>query len=316
MKARSPYLLFLAFGVFLSGCVAPDGARRFALEVEEYTSVGSYPEYGPYLLAQERLARLAPGMSRGTFFRTMQLRRLPGEEWYTTFSGGDGWLVELSRQNQIGSDLVEEYSFGYREGRRVVERNLVILRNGKIQSILHFPTGERPWGEKVGGQEGTMPVPPERPPLPQDLLTEDLSRREENRLLRDYFKVHFLTPEAFARAKPKLRNLRVGMTAGELRHQMEGILYRLRNGYVYLVEGFLWGPSFVAVQTPTGNLTFMPFGYIKDEKEVQQALVKIVDGIITNIEWKPEVHESRVLSLEIAPVVEDSLEVRNRPLVK
>ncbi|MFQ5912096.1 MAG: hypothetical protein ACE5JS_02830, partial [Nitrospinota bacterium] len=184
----------LMLGLFLAGC-APYGEN--SLGPEGFISVGSTPEYGAYLLAEERLSRIQPGIDRGEFLRLMQLRRLPSEEWYTTFSGGDGWLIGLSRKNQVGDDLLEEYSFGYHQGQRVVERNLVILRNGKVASILEVPQPEfSPGNREVG--------------LPPALLVEGITRAEENQVIRSYIERTHLTRHAFARAEARLMKVRVG----------------------------------------------------------------------------------------------------------
>ncbi len=257
------FFFCMVLGLFLAGCAS--------IEKERHVSVGKNPEYGSYLLAQDRLNRVRPGMSRGDFLELMQLRRLPAKEWYRSFSGGDGWLVALSRMNKLpDGDLIEEYSFGYHEGRRVVERDLVILRNGKVSSILE------------------MPKPKTRSHLPRALLAEKLSREEENRMIQSYVtKVH-LSGEAFVRAEAALEIVRVGMTAGELRYYLGGYFYRLSHGYVYFADGFMWGPEFQSFETPTGNLALMPFGYITDGKEVKRYLIKIVDGVITEIIKTPK----------------------------
>lgn len=145
-------LYFLLAALLVSGCAS--------IEKERHVSVGITPEYGAYLLARERLNRVRPGMGRGAFFRLMKLRRLPGEEWYRAFSGGDGWLVALSRMNRLPEgELIEEYSFGYHEGRRVVERDLVILRNGKVSSILEMPQPRTPPPPPAPGPAGRRAHP-------------------------------------------------------------------------------------------------------------------------------------------------------------
>ncbi len=258
MKVKG-FLSCLLLALLFSGCTT--------LEKERHVSVRSNPEYGAYLLARERLNRVRVGMSREAFFRLMQLRRLPGKEWYTAFSGGDGWLVVLSRKNQLpAGDLIEEYSFGYHEGLRVVERELVILRNGKVWELLEMPKPDE-----------------DLPSLPRELLNGELTRQEGNRLIRSYFARVHLTREAFARAEEALAKVRPGMTSGELRHHLGGYFYRLRHGYVYFADGFLWGPEFQSIETATGSLVLMPFGYVEDGKEVKRAVVKIVDGVISDI---------------------------------
>ena len=270
-----PNILFCTLLIIpLSGCGmswwSVDGGRREGRHV----SVGKNPEYGAYLLAQERLRRVRPGMSRGAFVRTLGLRRFPGEEWYTTFSGGDGWLTGLSRKNQLrggAGDLIEEYSFGYHEGRFVVERTLVILRNGKVRAVLDMPRPE------PSTLKGAPPV-----------LREDPTREEENRSIRKFLETTRLTRAAFARAKRAIAKVRAGMTAGELRYHLGGAFYRSTHGYVYFADGFLWGPGFESIVTPTGSLTLMPFGYVEGGKEVQRFLIKIVDGMVTEIIKTPQ----------------------------
>lgn len=270
MKRRSA-LFVLVVGLAVSGCAGyservtlapPDGAEQI--------SVGRDTEYGAYLLARERLNLLQPGMSRGTFLRVMQLRRLPSEGWYTAFSGGDGWLVELSRKNQVGEDLVEEYSFGYREGRRVVERSLVVLRNGRVASVHEFPSSLDAF-----------------PPHAVSEIAEAASRQEENRLIQTWIRKTHLTRAAFARAHGVLKRARAGMTAGELRALLGGYFYRFRHGYVYFSDGFLWGPQFQTVETPSGGLALMPFGYFDGAKDVPRVFIKITDGVITEIIENP-----------------------------
>ncbi len=261
-------LLFSILLIFpLSGCGPLTINGMTPLSGGGERSVGKKPEFGPYLLARERLGQIRLGMSRRDFIQRMALRRLPGKEWYKSFSGGDGWLIELSRKNKVGNgDLIEEYSFGYHEGNRLVERNLVILRNGKIRSILDFSRLEN-------YNPGQM----------SSLSAVKISREEENQRIKRYIRNVHLTRRAFDRAKKALAKLRVGMTTGELRYRLKGYFYRLRHGYVYFADGFLWGPKFESIQTLTGSLTMMPFGYIQGGKEVQRVLIKIVDGVISEI---------------------------------
>lgn len=293
----------------IAGCASSPIGAVPTRHIGENISVGANPEYGAYLLAKERLNQLYLGMSRGQFLKTMQLRRLPSEEWSSAFSGGDGWLVELSRKNEVRRTLVEEYSFGYHDGRRVVERELVVLKDGKIHSILYFPptavgSSAEPAGspgQPAAHAETRQPVPgahdclqsarPEEllwtlPEPPARLLREKLTRFQENLLLRDYFRNALLTPRAYLEAEPSLKKLEVGMASGELRCHLAGSFYRLNNGYVYLAKGFLWGKQFASLQTSTGNLTTMPFGYIEAGEEVTKVMVTLVDGVITKIEWR------------------------------
>ncbi|MFQ5692730.1 MAG: hypothetical protein ACE5IM_06780, partial [Nitrospinota bacterium] len=194
MRFRKLPASYLLLGLFLSGCASYVGHE---LEPRGHISVANNPEYGAYLLAQERLNKIRPGIDRGTFLRKMQLRRLPSEDWYTTFSGGDGWLVGLSRKNQANEgNLFEEYSFGYHEGHRVVERNLVILKNGKVSSVLEHQLPQEPTAE---GGLGALTAAK----LPRALFTDDLTREEENYLLRNYIKKYHLTRQAFAQAEPR-----------------------------------------------------------------------------------------------------------------
>ncbi len=258
----------------LSGC----GQSWWSVEgnprERRHVSVGNNPEYGAYLMAQERLRRVRPGMSRGAFVRALGLRRYPGEEWYTTFSGGDGWLTGLSRKNHLrggAGDLIEEYSFGYHEGRRVVERTLVILKNGKVRAVLDMP---RPEPSTLRGS----------PPV----LRKDPTREEENRSIRKHLETTRLTRAAFARAERAIAKVRAGMTAGELRYHLGGAFYQSFYGYVYFADGFLWGPGFESVTTPTGSLTLMPFGYVEGGEEVQRFLIRIVDGMVTEIIETPQ----------------------------
>jgi hypothetical protein len=267
MMMKRGFFIFLSAGLILSGCgrykehanmVPPDGAEKI--------SISSNPEYGAYLLARERLNQVKLGMTRKEFIDTLQLRRVPSEDWYKTFSGGDGWLVELSRMNRVAGEVIEEYSFGYHENRRVVERDVVSLKNGKVVFIRNFP--------------------PAREAFPNQLdfeIAGTKSRQDENQLIRKFVRKKHASPTAFNRAMPGLKRIRVGMTAGEMRSLLGGYFYRFRNGYVYFADGFLWGPNFQAIETSTGSLTVMPFGYVKEGKEVQRFAVKLLDGVVTEV---------------------------------
>ncbi len=271
-------LSFLLLGLFLMGCayragigIDPGGGGR-------PPGLKPNPEFGAFLLARERINRLQPGMSRNKLIQTMQLRPLPSEEWYTAFSGGDGWLQDLSRINRVGEgELIEEYSFGYHEGSRVEEQALVVLKNGKIEVVLEFQRAEIP-------REGALPPPS----LPSALFSDDISRGDENHLIRGYIAEVHLTPEAFERANERLKNVRVGMTGGELRYHLGGYFHRFPHGNVYFADGFLWGTEFQSFETPTGTATLMPFGYIEDGKAMRRVMIRIVDGVIREIDRVPQ----------------------------
>ncbi len=274
----SKSLSFLLLGLFLMGCAYRAGIGLDAGVDASVPSLGSNPEFGALLLAQERINRVQPGMSRDQFIQTMQLRRLPSEEWYEAFSGGDGWLQDLSRINRVGGgELIEEYSFGYHEGSRVEERALVVLKDGKVEAVLEFQRTEIP-------REGVLPLPR----LPSALFSDDITRDEENRLIRDYMAEVHHTREAFDRGNERLKNVRVGMTGGELRHHLSGYFHRFPHGNVYFADGFLWGTEFQSFETPTGTLTLMPFGYIEEGKTVRRVMIRIVDGVIREIDRIPQ----------------------------
>ena len=273
-------LCFVFLGLSLVGCAYRAGIGIDAREEGRSPGIGANPEFGAYLLARERMNRVRPGMSRAEFLQAMQLRRLPAEEWYTAFSGGDGWLMGLSRMNRgAEGELIEEYSFGYHKGNRVEERALVVLKNGKVQTLLEFQ------GPKIS-EEGE--VEDALPRLPRALFSEAISREEENRLIRSYMAEVHLTREAFERAAERMKNVKVGMTGGEVRYYLGGYFYRLRHGYVYFADGFLWGPEFQSVETPTGTLTLMPFGYVEGGREVRKITIRIVDGVVREITRVPE----------------------------
>lgn len=279
-------LSFVFIGLSLLGCAYRAGIGIDAREDIRSPGIKANPEFGAYLLARERIIQVRPGMGRAEFFRAMQLRRLPGEEWYETFSGGDGWLMGLSRMNRSPEgEVIEEYSFGFHQGERVEERALVVLKNGKVQRVLEFR------GPKVPNEGNAAEELPPRPP--SALFSDAISREEENRLVRAYMGEVHLTREAFDRAEERLKNVKVGMTGGEVRYYLGGYFYRFRHGYVYFADGFLWGPEFQSVETPTGTLTLMPFGYVEGGREVKRITIRIVDGVVREITRAPEPQEPK-----------------------
>jgi len=292
MMMKRGFFTFLLAGLILSGCAHyKEHANMIPPDAAENLSVGNNPEYGAYLLARERLNQVKLGMTRNEFIETLQLRRVPSEDWYKTFSGGDGWLVELSRMNRVAGEIIEEYSFGYHDHRRVVERDVVVLKNGKVVFIRNFP--------------------PAREAAPNQLdfeIAGTKSRQDENQLIQSFVKKNHASQAAFKRAMPGLKRIRVGMTAGEMRSYLGGYFYRFRNGYVYFADSFLWGPSFQAIETSTGSLTVMPFGYIKDGKEVQRFTVKLLDGVVT------EVREMAEQNNKMSPTNKSAVDASNKEL--
>jgi hypothetical protein len=278
-------LSFVFLGLSLLGCAYRAGIGIDAREDGRSPGIKANPEFGAYLLARDRINRVRPGMGRAEFLRALQLRRLPSEEWYETFSGGDGWLMGLSRMNRSPEgEVIEEYSFGFHRGDRVEERALVLLKNGKVQTVLEFQ------GPKVPEEGEEEPAPPR---LPRALFSDSISRQEENRLIRAYMEEVHLTREAFDRTAERLKNVKVGMTGGEVRYYLGGYFYRFRHGYVYFADGFLWGPEFQSVETPTGTLTLMPFGYVEAGREVRRITIRIVDGVVREITQLPEPQEGK-----------------------
>ncbi|MFQ5895094.1 MAG: hypothetical protein ACE5JJ_04660 [Nitrospinota bacterium] len=246
---------------------APSQAERIAGDVRGMGRVTPKrsERRDAFLLALRRLKQVQKGMRRKDFLQVMKLKPLPTSDWYANFSVTEGWLPELSRTNRLpDGKLVEEYSFGYLEGVRVVERFAVILVDGRVSRVVRFKEEQRVL-----------------PPLPEELEAKNLDRATENRLLQDYLARHIWTRKAYESIAPRLAQLKPGMTSAEMRAYLGGQFLRLANGLVYVQPGFLWGEGF---RYEKGNgRAIIPMGYREGGQTHLRMIIRTEHGVIAEV---------------------------------
>lgn len=214
------------------------------------------------------------GMLRGEFLERMKLTPLPGVKWADQMTSGEGWFSSLSRRNKYGSHYLEEYSFGYFEGRRMKERFAVIVQNGVVQRIALSP--------KALDHSRSAPSP--------DLLKTRDSLERETQKIKEFYRKNLQSRASFERILPRLKRIRPGWTSSEVRLALGGSLYRMANGLVYFQEGLLWGDGFAAGQEGSTSEVILPFGFRDSSsgKAFVQVIVRADGGIVTAVLWQAE----------------------------
>jgi hypothetical protein len=213
------------------------------------------------------------GMLRGEFLERMKLTPLPGVQWADQMTSGEGWFSGLSRRNKYGNHELEEYSFGYFEGRRLKERFAVIVQDGVVGRLAHSP--------KALDRSFPAPSP--------SLLKNRETLEGETQKIKEFYRNNLQSRKSFERILPRLKRIRPGWTSAEVRLALGGSLYRMPNGLIYLQEGLLWDDGFAATNEGLSSVVILPFGYRDPSgKAVVQVVVRAEGGIVTAVLWQAE----------------------------
>ncbi|MEE9275704.1 MAG: hypothetical protein V3V62_10390 [bacterium] len=264
--------------VLLAGCASPGpsakkekaGLEEEGLILTDWVPLGLTSE--AFAAANKRLRKeVHVGMPRREFLRKMELNPIPGTEWTGRMTSGEGWFSELSRKNMHRGLEMEEFPFGYYQGKRLKERFAVILRNRVVARIVRSP-----WSES------------RRPPSPPDaLLSSPLPVKEENRLIGEFYRKRLQSRAAYERILPHLKRIRPGWTSADLRLALGGSLYRLSNGLVLFQEGLLWDHGFKERRKGASSTVLLPFGFRgRDGKVNIRVIVQAEDGLVTAVFWQ------------------------------
>jgi len=266
----------LVSAILLTGCSLGRKSKSLSTSKKSrevpWTPLGLLRE--SYLVAEKRLNKFVRvGMPRKKFIEKMKLSPVLGAEWAGRVTAGEGWFAELSRKNQYGALLVEEFSFGYYKRFRLLERFSVVIENSVVRRIAR----------------STWTSEDDPPPPPRSVFSGSLSVEQEMRLISSYYRTKLQTRKAYNKILPKLKKIRIGWTSSELRLALGGSLYRLPNGYMYFQEGFLWNDGFARNKSGPLPVVIMPFGYRDHKGNVhKKVIVRAEGGLVTAVFWQPE----------------------------
>ena len=213
------------------------------------------------------------GMLRGEFLEKMKLTPLPGVQWADQMTSGEGWFSGLSRRNKYGNHELEEYSFGYFEGRRLKERFAIIVQDNVVRRIAHSP--------KALDHSHSAPSP--------SLLKTRDTLESETKKIKEFYRNNLQSRKSFERILPRLKRIRPGWTSAEVRLALGGSLYRMTNGLIYFQEGLLWDDGFAASDEGLSSVVILPFGYRDASGKANvQVVVRAERGIVIAVLWQAE----------------------------
>ena len=188
-------------------------------------------------------------------------------------TSGEGWYSGLSRRNKYGNHELEEYSFGYFEGRRLKERFAIIVQDSVVQRIALSP--------RALDHSHSAPSP--------SLLNTRDTLESETKRVKEFYRNNLQSRESFEGILPRLKRIRPGWKSAEVRLALGGSLYRMANGLVYFQEGLFGDNGFAASDEGLSSVVILPFGYRDASGKANlQVVVRAERGIVTAVLWQAE----------------------------